>query len=260
MLAHLGHAHELARPRRATSPTPQPPPETTHHAPRPRAGRAARARLRSGSAAAGTPRRSAGARAARCPRPAIRSTEGIDSPYMTRCMSIPGCAQKNRPVRSVIVATVGQLTSPRAAQPREHDGDRRVGRDDDVGVVLGDRARERARAERAQQRAARAQRIGQHVLEQPVDDRVAPGDEAQLHAVAVLDDRAQHAPHRGEAVDHRDLGALGRALDLLRPARARRPRAPRRRRRRGSGRARGGPCRPAQASVAVAFAPSHLRN
>ena len=42
----------------------------------------------------------------------MRSTEGIDSPYITRCMSMPGCAQKNRPVRSVIVATVGQRTAP----------------------------------------------------------------------------------------------------------------------------------------------------
>ncbi len=41
------------------------------------------------------------------PAPAIRSTGLIDSPYITRCMSMPGCAQKNRPVRSVIVATVG---------------------------------------------------------------------------------------------------------------------------------------------------------
>ena len=42
----------------------------------------------------------------------MRSTEGIDSPYITRCMSIPGWAQKNSPVRSVIVATVGQCTAP----------------------------------------------------------------------------------------------------------------------------------------------------
>ncbi len=47
------------------------------------------------------------------PSPAMRSTDGIDSPYMTRCMSIPGCAQKKRPVRSVIVATVVQEISPR---------------------------------------------------------------------------------------------------------------------------------------------------
>src|SRR5439155_22749 len=44
------------------------------------------------------------------PRPAIRSTDGIDSTYMTMCMSIPRWAQKNRPVRSVIVATVTDLT------------------------------------------------------------------------------------------------------------------------------------------------------
>ena len=43
------------------------------------------------------------------PSPAMRSTDDIDSPYITRCMSIPGCAQKNSPVRSVIVATVGHV-------------------------------------------------------------------------------------------------------------------------------------------------------
>ena len=42
----------------------------------------------------------------------MRSTGDSDSPYITMCMSMPGCAQKNRPVRSVIVATVGHLTSP----------------------------------------------------------------------------------------------------------------------------------------------------
>jgi hypothetical protein len=42
----------------------------------------------------------------------MRSTDGIDSPYITRCTSMPGCAQKNSPVRSVIVATVEQRTSP----------------------------------------------------------------------------------------------------------------------------------------------------
>ncbi len=121
------------------------------------------------------------------------------------------------------------------AQPREHDRHGGVGGDDHVGVVLGDRSRQRPRAEQAQQ-PAREGPDGQHVLEQPVDDRVGPREEAQLHAVAVLDDRAQHAAHRGEAVDHRDLGGCGRGLDLLRPGRARRRRDPRRRRRRGSGR------------------------
>ncbi len=72
------------------------------------------------------------------PGPAIRSTAEIDSPYITMCMSIPGCAQKNRPVRSVIVATVGQRTAPCAAQSRQHDRHGGVGRHDDVGVVLGD--------------------------------------------------------------------------------------------------------------------------
>ena len=101
-----------------------------------------------------------------------------------------------------------------AAQPREHHGDGGVGGDDHVGVVLGDAARQRAGAEQAQL-PARQPAHGGHVLEQPVDQRVAPGQEAQLHAVAVLDDLAQHAPHRGKAVDHRDLGGLGGVFDLL---------------------------------------------
>jgi hypothetical protein len=101
-----------------------------------------------------------------------------------------------------------------AAQPREHDGDRGVGRDDHVGFVLGDAARERPGAEQAQLPAGEPA-DGGHALQQPVDERVAPRQEAQLHAVAVLHDLAQHAPHRGEAVDHRDLGLLGGGFDLL---------------------------------------------
>ena len=101
-----------------------------------------------------------------------------------------------------------------AAQPREHHRDGGIGGDDHVGLVLGDAARQRAGAEQAQL-PARQPADGGHVLEQPVDQRVAPGQEAQLHAVAVLDDLAQHTPHRGEAVDHRDLGRLGGAFDLL---------------------------------------------
>ena len=59
------------------------------------------------------------------------------------------------------------------------------------------------------------------MLEQPVDDRVGPREQPQLHAVAVLDDRAQHPPHRGEAVDHRHLGrAAGEASICSASARA----------------------------------------
>ena len=91
------------------SPTPQPPPETTTM--RPCSGRPSARRACSGQRG---PRKSAeisGRTRRTLPSPAIRSTDGIDSPYITRCMSIPGCAQKNRPVRSVIVATVGQSTT-----------------------------------------------------------------------------------------------------------------------------------------------------
>ena len=70
------------------------------------------ARRRAGSGAARNSADISGRTSRTLPGPAMRSTEGIDSPYITRCMSMPGWAQKNRPVRSVIVATVGQLTSP----------------------------------------------------------------------------------------------------------------------------------------------------
>ena len=46
----------------------------------------------------------------------MRSTDGSDSPYITRCMSMPVWAQKNSPVRSVIVATVGHAHDAASAQ------------------------------------------------------------------------------------------------------------------------------------------------
>ncbi len=196
----------------STSPTPQPPPETTTM--RPSAGSPSARRASSGQRGSRNSAEISGRTRRAEPAPAMRSTEGIDSPYITRCMSIPGCAQKKRPVRSVMVATVGQAHGAGAAQPREHDGDRGVGRDDHVGLVLGDAARERPGAEQAQLPAGQPA-DGGHALQQPVDERVAPRQEAQLYAVTVLDDLAQHAPHRGEAVDHLDLGLLGGGFDLL---------------------------------------------
>ena len=94
----------------AMSPTPQPPPETTTM--RPLLGQAQRAPGLGGQRGSRNSAEISGRTRRTLPRPAMRSTEGIDSPYITRCMSMPGCAQKNRPVRSVIVATVGQRTSP----------------------------------------------------------------------------------------------------------------------------------------------------
>ena len=101
-----------------------------------------------------------------------------------------------------------------APQPREHDRDRRVGGDDHVGVVFGDAPRQRARAQQPQQ-PARKPANRRDVLEQPVDERVRPRHQAQLHAIAVLDHGPQHPSHRREAVDDRDLGLLGRVLDLI---------------------------------------------
>ena len=103
--------------------------------------------------------------------------------------------------------------APRAQTGEDHR-DGRVGRDDHVRVVFGDRPGQRARAEHAEQ-PPRQQPEGQDVLEHPVDERVCPGEEAELDAVAILDDRAQHPSHRVETVDDRDLGVLRRGLDLL---------------------------------------------
>ena len=94
----------------AMSPTPQPPPETTTM--RPSSGRSSDRRAASGERGSRNSADISGRTSLTLPGPAMRSTGETDSPYITRCMSMPGCAQKNRPVRSVIVATVGQLTSP----------------------------------------------------------------------------------------------------------------------------------------------------
>ena len=218
----------------AMSPTPQPPPETTTTRPssgRPSARRAVEraARLQE----LGRDQRAHelhAARARRCARPS-----GIDSPYITRCMSMPGWAQKNRPVRSVIVATVGQLTSPvrrSRASTTVTAGYVETTTSGSCSAIVRASGREPKQA----QQPAREHADGQHVLEQPVDERVGPREEAQLHAVAVLDDRPQHGAHRGEAVDDGDLGVLRRSSGSARPAPAPRRRGPRRRRRRGSGR------------------------
>ena len=79
--------------------------------------------------------------------------------------------------------------------------------------MLGDPARERPRAEPAQKRA-REHAHREDVVEQPVDDRVAPGHELELDAVAVLHDGAQHAAHRRQPVDHGHLRVLRRLFDL----------------------------------------------
>ncbi len=101
----------------------------------------------------------------------------------------------------------------RAAQAREHDRHRGICGDDDVGLVLGYAPGQRARAEQAQQLARQHSHRGDG-LQQPVDHRVGPREEAQLHAIAVLDDRLQQRAHRRKPVDHRHLGGLGSALDL----------------------------------------------
>ena len=102
-----------------------------------------------------------------------------------------------------------------AAQARKHDGHGRVRRDDHVRIVLGDAARQRARAEQAQQ-PPRHPANRRHTLQQPVNNRVRPRHEPQLHPISVLDDRLQQAPHRGEPVDDSHLGRLPGLLDLAR--------------------------------------------
>ena len=136
----------------AMSPTPQPPPETTTDATLLRQSERA-AGLQRGSGAAGTRPRSADAPAARFPARRCARPSGIDSPYITRC-DVDARLRPEEQARQI-----GDRGDRRAAhrsgaaQSREHDGDGGVGRDDHVGIVLGDGAPERARPEQAQQPA-----------------------------------------------------------------------------------------------------------
>ncbi len=157
---------------------------------------------------------------------------------------MPGCAQKNRPVRSVIVATVGQRTAPvrrRRASTTVTAGYVETTTSGSCAAIV---ARQRARAEQAQQ-PAHEHAHGRDLLEQPVDDRVGPREEAQLHAVAVLDDRAQQRPIAARPSMTVTSACCGEPR-AARPGRARPRRGPRRRRRTGSGRgaARGGDPKP----------------
>jgi len=93
------------------SPTPQPPPETTSE--RPATGSPSAARASSEDRASRNAAEMSGCTSSTLSSPAIRRTESNESSYMARCRSMPGWAQKNKPVRSVIVATVGQSTIPR---------------------------------------------------------------------------------------------------------------------------------------------------
>ena len=194
------------------SPTPQPPPETTTMRPcsgRPSARRACKRTARPEEV--GRDQRTHEAHAAlpgdpldRRHRLAVHHQVHVD----------PGLRPEEQ------ARQVGDRRHRRAVdhfgapQPRQHDRHGRVGGDDHVGVVLGDAPSQRARAQQPQQ-PARKPADRRDVLEQPVDERVRPRHQAQLHAIAVLDHRPQHPPHRGEAVDDRDLGLLGRVLDLI---------------------------------------------
>ncbi len=240
----------------AMSPTPQPPPETSTMRPvlgqpelAPRLGRAARLEELGRDQRAHEPHAAlAGDALDRRHRLAVHDEVHVD----------PGLRpeEQARQVGDRRDRRAGDLAAP--PQPRQHDRHRRICGDDDVGFVFADRAGERARAERAEQ-PPRHPAHRQHVLEQPVDDRVAPRHHAELDAVSVLDHRAQHAAHRVESVDHRHLGLFGRGLDLLRHRAGRRgvPLAD-----------VGGQDQHAlravllaeQAKVALAFVPSHHRN
>ena len=101
-----------------------------------------------------------------------------------------------------------------AAQVAEDDGDRRIGRHDDVRVAGEDRAPQRRRAEPAEHLLG-DQAHRREVLEHPVVGRVGARRDAQLRAVPVGDNRAQALTHRREAVDDRDLDRLAAALELL---------------------------------------------
>ena len=200
MRADLGHLRRARarRPRRRRRPSRR---RRRRPCGPPRAGRA-RGAPQADSAAAGTPRRSAGAPAARCPRPAIRSTESHRLPVhhevhvdaRLRPEEQAGQVGDRRDRRAVDRAACG--ADARARRSRR-DRSRRSRR----GRVR--RSCAPAGASRTGTAAARASPADRRdVLEQPVDDRVGPGHEAQLHAVAVLDDRRSSAPHRREPVDH----------------------------------------------------------
>ena len=101
-----------------------------------------------------------------------------------------------------------------AAQAREHDGDRRVGGDDHVGLVFGDRARQRARAEagtaagaRTSGRARRARAASRRPCRSRGRTAAARGSRPRRPGAA--------AAHRGEPVDDGHLGRLRGGLDLL---------------------------------------------
>ena len=82
------------------SPTPQPPPDTAITLPS--AGSESARRASASERAARNAGEVGGLDHLTLPGPAICSTSSIDSGWVTKCRSIPGCAQKRRPARSVI--------------------------------------------------------------------------------------------------------------------------------------------------------------
>jgi hypothetical protein len=81
-------------------------------------------------------------------------------------------------------------------------------------LVALDLARERTRAEQVEHPAHQPAH-GPDVLQDPVEDRVRPRHEAQLHAIAVLDDQPQQMAHGLEAIDHGHLGGCRVGVELF---------------------------------------------
>ena len=196
----------------STSPTPQPPPETTTM--RPSSGRPSARRACCGQRGCRNSSEISGRTSCTLPRPAIRSTE-------RERLAVHDHVHVDARLRpEEQTGQVGDRCDRRARdlagapQPRQHDRDGRISRDDHVGIVLGDRARERTRAQPAEQaRGDRADRP--HVVEQAVDERVRPRHEAQLHAVAVLDDRsAARGPSLPARRSRSPASRLGRVVQL----------------------------------------------
>jgi hypothetical protein len=189
------------------SPTPQPPPETTTTRRAAESPSAAIARLEEfgcdqrphdlHAAAAGDPLDVANRRV-------IHNEMGVD----------PALRPEEQPRHVGDRRDRRDVEQPPPAQVAEHHGDRRIGRHDDVGVAPEDLAPQRSRAHPAEHLlGGEAHRC--EVLEHPVVQGVGARRDAQLGAVAVLDDRTQPLPHRRQPVDDRDLDRLAGGLQLL---------------------------------------------
>ena len=185
------------------SPTPQPPPETAITLPSAGSPSARRASAR--ERAARNAGEVGGLAQRTLPGPAICSTSSIDSGWVTKCRSIPGCAQKLQPGEVGDRRVAGDVEPALAAQLAEHRGHAGIGRDDQVRVVRADQPHQPAAPERRQQPLGEPARR-REVHEQPVLEVEQPRHPAEHERRVLAQHLGQDRPHRGQAVDDRDLG------------------------------------------------------